>query len=57
MRSDPHWPAERQPTAAEWVDWFLANDRAGQEQIASKAIAAHADINRCLSTSLCWIDR
>lgn len=53
----PPWPPERYPSAVEWVDWFLANERDAQEQIASKAIASLADINQCLSSGCCWINR
>jgi hypothetical protein len=53
----PPWPEERYPTAAEWVAWFLDNDERGRLAIASKAIGSLADINHCLSSGDCWINR
>lgn len=56
-RIAPQWPAERHPAATEWVDWFLANTREGQEEIAAQAIGDVVDINRCLASRDCWINR
>lgn len=57
MTAAPTWPENAYPTPAQWVEWFLASSREGQEQIAAKAIGAFEDINRCLSSQCCWIDR
>lgn len=56
-RTAPQWPDDRHPTATEWVDWFLANSREGQEEIAAQAIGDMAAINHCLASRCCWIDR
>jgi len=53
----PTWDERRYPTADEWVAWFLANDDEGRKKIAAKAIGNMADINRCLASRCCWIDR
>ena len=56
-RLAPPWPEDRHPNSSEWVDWFLANSREGQEEIAAMAVDNLADINNCLSSSACWINR
>lgn len=56
-RTKPPWPEERYPTAEEWVAWFLENNREGQIEIARMVIGDQADINRCLQSRDCWINR
>lgn len=53
----PPWPPERYPTRQEWVDWFLSNDDEGRLEIAGKAITQMSDINHCLQSRDCWINR
>lgn len=43
----PTWDSANYPTPAEWVDWFLANDRGSQEEIAAKAIRYSEDSLDC----------
>ena len=57
MRAAPTWPDGVMPTAEQWVEWFLASDDEGRLSIASQAIAQMADINHCLSSGACWINR
>lgn len=42
------WPADRWPTAEEWLDWLLSNDRDDQLQIAQRAIDRAQEASRCL---------
>ena len=57
MKAPQSWPADRHPTAEEWVEWFLGSDHEGRLDIASQAIGSMVDINRCLASRDCWINR
>lgn len=42
------WDPAAEPTAEQWVDWFLANERDAQLEIAEWAIRFSRESTRCL---------